>query len=90
MADYDFGRQITQGHRLTLANIFYHMPDYPDLLQEFIWQDYDLAPEFPALHGFLSFWEKEIDGTLHSVYVARREIIGAHDMRHCDVMLTLQ
>lgn len=90
MADYDFSRQITQGYRLTLANIFYHMPDYPDLLQEFIWQDYDVAPEFPELRGFLDFWETEIEGALHSVYVARRKIIGAHEVRHCDVMLTLQ
>ena len=45
-------------HRLTTAEILYHMPDHPGLLQAYIWQDYDLAPNFPELRRFLSFWEK--------------------------------
>ena len=34
-------------YRLTTAKILYHMPDHVHLLQEYIWQDYDLAPKFP-------------------------------------------
>ena len=85
----DFVREL-QGYRLTTAQIFYHMPDHPRLLQEFIWQHYDLAPKFPILHKFLDFWAHEIDGTLHSVYVAKKEIIGPTDNRFYDVELTLQ
>ena len=40
-------------YRLTTAEILYHMPDHPALLQSFIWQDLDLAPEFPVLRKFL-------------------------------------
>ena len=38
-----------KGFRLTTAQIYYHLPDHPELLQEFIWQHYDLAPKFPIL-----------------------------------------
>ena len=41
------------GYRLTTAQIFYHLPDYPQLLQEFIWQQLDVAPDFPQLKKFL-------------------------------------
>ena len=76
--------------RLTTAKIIYHMPDYQQVLQEFIWQDYDLAPKFPQLRNFLDFWTREIDGKLHSVYVAKREIITSSDYRNADWMNTLQ
>ncbi|NCO04011.1 MAG: hypothetical protein GW903_07445 [Alphaproteobacteria bacterium] len=78
------------GFRLTTAQIFYHMPDCPSLLQEFIWQNYDIAPKFPKLYGFLHFWEKKIEGSLHSVYIAKKELIGPNSRRVVDVELTLQ
>jgi uncharacterized protein Usg len=65
------------GFRLTTAQIYYYFPDYPRLLQEFLWQDYDIAPRFPKLNMFLEFWKKEIDGTLHSVYIADQKLISA-------------
>jgi uncharacterized protein Usg len=58
-------------YRLTTAEIIYHLPDYPDVLQSFIWQKLDLAPEFPELRRFLDFWSRNIDGKLHSVKVAQ-------------------
>ena len=45
-----------QGFQLTTAQIYYYFPDYPKLIQEFLWQDYDLAPKFPKLNEFLDFW----------------------------------
>jgi len=44
-----------KGYRLTTAEIVYHLPDHPALLQTFIWQKFDLAPGFPELHKFLDF-----------------------------------
>ena len=35
-------------YRLTTAEILYHMPDHPSLLQSYLWQEYDLAPESKA------------------------------------------
>ncbi len=76
--------------RLTTAQIFYHLPDYPKLLQEFVWQDYDRAPDYPKLLGFLNFWEDKIEGKLHSVYVARQQLITPSDARFADFEGTVQ
>lgn len=65
----DFSRQLND-YRLTTAEILYHMPDHPGLLQTFLWQHLDLAPKFPELHRFLDFWSHSLDGKLHSVRVA--------------------
>lgn len=85
----DFKKQL-EDYRLTTAKIIYHMPDFEDLLQEFIWQDYDLAPQYPNLNEFLQFWTREIDGKLHSVYVAKKEIVTKGDYRFADWQGTLQ
>jgi uncharacterized protein Usg len=80
---------LVQGYRLTTAEILYHMPDYPKLLQTFVWQELDIAPEYPILHRFLNFWRTNLDGKLHSVRVAVTGIIGPHEFRNAAVELTL-
>jgi uncharacterized protein Usg len=62
-------------YRLTTAEILYHMPDHPGVLQSYIWQNLDLAPQFPELHKFLDFWSRSLDGKLHSVRVAAATLI---------------
>src|SRR6266581_4681389 len=51
-------------YRLTTAEILYHLPDHPTLLQTYIWQSLDQAPRYPELHKFLAFWEKNLEGKL--------------------------
>lgn len=82
--------QLLDGYRLTVAEIFYRLPDHPSLLQTFIWQDYDLVPKYPVLHGFLTFWRENLDGELHSVRVASREVSAPDDIRVVDAQVTLQ
>jgi uncharacterized protein Usg len=67
-------RQLN-GYRLTTAEILYHLPDHPGLLQTYVWQDLDLAPKYPILSRFLAFWERELDGKLHSVRVGSTGLI---------------
>jgi uncharacterized protein Usg len=71
-----------QGYRMTTAEILYHLPDHPHLLQSFIWQQLDLAPDFPGLRKFLDFWAHNIDGKLHSVKVAHAPLVTPGRMRH--------
>jgi uncharacterized protein Usg len=78
-----------RGYRLTTAEILYHMPDHPDLLQSYIWQDLDQAPKFPVLTKFLHFWETNLDGRLHSVRVAARGLFSAAEMKHIGNEFTL-
>jgi uncharacterized protein Usg len=77
-------------YRLTTAEILYHMPDHPWLLQTYLWQEYDIAPEFPVLHRFLGFWEKNLEGRLHSVKVASLSLIRPSETRFSSAYLTLQ
>ena len=70
-----------RGYSLTTAEILYYMPDHRELLQTFIWQDYDLAPRFPKLIRFLDFWTHNLDGPLASVRVAHSSLVRAAEMR---------
>jgi uncharacterized protein Usg len=81
-------RQLRR-YRLTTAEILYHLPDHPSLLQSYTWQDYDLAPEFPVLRRFLDFWRDSIEGRLHSVSVASTRVITVGEFRPTKSYLTL-
>ena len=70
-----------QGYRLTTAEILYHMPDHPSLLQTFVWQALDIAPRYPIFSKFLSFWEKKIEARLHSVRIANVGLIAPAEFR---------
>jgi uncharacterized protein Usg len=70
-------------YRLTTAEILYHLPDHPVLLQSFVWQNLDIAPKFPVLNQFLAFWEKEIEGKLHSVKVASAKLVVPAQFVYC-------
>jgi uncharacterized protein Usg len=80
MVDRDFAYQM-RGWSLTTAEIMYRLPDYRDILQTFIWQDYDLAPKFPRLIKFLDFWSHNLDGPLASVRVAHHGLMGPAELR---------
>jgi len=78
-----------RGYRLTTAEILYHLPDHPHLLQSFLWQKLDLAPRYPELRRFLDFWARNLDGKLHSVKVAQAALIAPPRWRHAAVSLSL-
>ncbi len=88
-------RQLTSlqrqldGYRLTTAEILYHLPDHPKVIQSYVWQDLDIAPQYPVLTKFLDFWVREIEGKLHSVRVGSAKLVGPSEMRHTDHMLHL-
>ena len=71
-----------QRYRLTTAEILYHLPDHPALLQSFVWQKIDLCPEFPLLRRFLDFWERNIEGKLHSVRICHASILEPRELRY--------
>jgi len=81
-------RQL-RGFSLTTAEILYRRPDYPRLLQSYIWQDFDIAPKFPELLNFLNFWEANLDGPLYRVRVAHRRLITPQEFRFVDGELRL-
>lgn len=80
---------MLRDYRLTTAEILYHFPDHPALLQTYVWQELDLAPKFPTLKKFLAFWERELDGKLHSVKVMHAEIITAREFKLVNAPLVI-
>lgn len=73
---------IVPEYHMTTAEILYHLPDHPSLLQTYIWQELDLSPKFPELHRFLTFWERELDGKLHSVSIASYELVTPKEISY--------
>lgn len=88
MISADFRRQL-QGYGLTTAQILYRRPDQQWLLQTYIWQDYDLCPVFPELNRFLAFWQRQLDGPLHSVTVAHSNLIKPAEIKAIDGVFRL-
>lgn len=80
---------MLKGYGLTTAEILYHMPDHPHLLQSYVWQDYDLAPQFPVLFKFIDFWRSQLDGPLHSIAYTHRRLIAPNEWRNVSGELAL-
>jgi uncharacterized protein Usg len=88
MTDAALLRQL-EGFSLTTAEILYCLPDYPRLLQSYVWQEYDLAPRFPRLTEFLGFWTTNLDGALYRVRVAHRRLIAPQEFNFIEGELRL-
>ena len=73
---------MLKGYGLTTAQIYYRMPDYQRVLNAYLWQAYDLAPDYPKLFDFIEFWQKEIEGPLHSVQFSHRKLIAPGEWRN--------
>ncbi|ATG35592.1 MULTISPECIES: usg protein [Phaeobacter] len=73
---------MLKGYGLTTAEMTYHMPDHTHVLNTFVWQEYDLAPDHPRLFEFIEFWNREIDGPLHSVRFTHRKMISPGEWRN--------
>jgi uncharacterized protein Usg len=65
------------------------MPDHPALLQSYVWQSYDLPPDYPELRRFLEFWRLNLDGAVHSVRVAHSTPFARPHYRHVDCSFLL-
>lgn len=82
MRDHAELELMLKGYGLTTAEILYRMPDHKTVLQTFIWQDYDLAPKFPVLFGFIDFWKSKLEGPLHSITYVHRRLIAPNEWRN--------
>ena len=83
METSDFETQL-RGGRLTTTEVLYYMPDHPALLQRFMWQTLDIAPDFPRVHRFLDFWRREIDAVIHSVTIGAVGLVSPARIRFRD------
>lgn len=70
-------------HKWTVASVqvVYYIPDYLNLVNEFVWQTEDQLPEYPRITRFLDYWDKNIDGPIKEVYIYDHE---ESKIRHVD------
>lgn len=80
--DYTETELMLKGYGLTTAQFFYRMPDFRNVLNVFIWQEYDLFPDYPELFRFVEYWQANIDDPLHSVAFTHRKEIRATQWRN--------
>ena len=81
---------MLKGYGLTTAQIFYRLPDFRNILNTFVWQEYDLAPDYPRLFKFIEFWQEKIEGPLHSVRFVHRKLIAPGEWRNVAGEFTVQ
>ena len=51
------------------VQVVYYIPDYLNLVNEFIWQTRDQLPDYLRIERFLDYWDKNIDGPIKEVYI---------------------
>ena len=66
---------------LATVQVIYHIPDHIHILNEFSWQTKDRLPEYPRIHEFLDYWDKNIDGPIKEAYIYDHE---ESKIRHVD------
>ena len=64
---------ILKKRTVASVQVVYYIPDYMNLVNEFIWQTEDQLPEYPRITRFLDYWDKNIDGPIKEVYIYDHE-----------------
>jgi len=68
--------KILSNDKLVTLQIYYYLPDFNNIVQEFIWQYTDVKPEFNRTHSFLSYWHENIDAEIQNIYLAHCDYWG--------------
>ena len=58
---------------LITLNVYYWLPDYQNILQQFVWQTLDTKPKYPRVHKFLNYWHNNIDAIVNEVQICESE-----------------
>ena len=51
------------------VQVVYYIPDYLNIVNEFIWQTKDQKPDYPRIEQFLDYWDKNIDGPIKEAFI---------------------
>lgn len=61
---------IIKNKSLVTIDVFYYIPEYPSIVNEFIWQTEDYVPDIPRIHQFLNYWKNENLAVIKDVLVS--------------------
>ncbi|MGA1047163.1 MAG: hypothetical protein ACO3UU_04080 [Minisyncoccia bacterium] len=63
---------------LVSLRVFYYMPDYRDIIQEFMWQTMDIKPKYPRVNKFLNYWKENIEAVIADIEMIETEKISKY------------
>ena len=72
---------IIEQWTLASVQVVYYIPNFPHIVNEFMWQTDDQRPDFPRIERFLNYWDRYIDGPIKEVYIYDHE---KHNVRVVD------
>ena len=78
----DFTRE-----RLATLQVYYYLPDYNSVIQEFVWQYEDIQPKFPRTHVFLQHWAENIDAVIQEAILTHINKYGKKEIRRVDAWI---
>lgn len=52
---------------LVTLDIFYYMPDHSSIINEFVWQTEDFAPDYQRVQRFLHHWHRNVQAVIQEV-----------------------
>lgn len=58
---------------LVSLRVYYYMPDYRDIIQEFMWQTMDIKPKYPRVNKFLNYWKENIEAVIADIEMIETE-----------------
>jgi len=64
---------IIKRKTLITLNVYYWLPDYENILQQFMWQTVDVKPKYPRVNKFLNYWHNNIDAIINEVQISESE-----------------
>ena len=64
---------IIRNKTLVTLNVYYWMPDYDNILQQFVWQTMDVKPKYPRINKFLDYWHNNIEAIVSEIQKCESE-----------------
>ena len=64
---------IIRNRTLVTLNVYYWMPDYDNILQQFVWQTMDVKPKYPRINKFLDYWHNNIEAIVSEIQICESE-----------------
>ncbi len=58
---------------LVTMEVIYHMPDHPDILQSFLWQNEDIVPDYPKAKTFVEHWIENIEAKINRILLGHKQ-----------------
>ncbi len=64
-------QKILTGWEFVLIRVYYYVPDYTKIINEFIWQTIDKPYEYPRIRKFLNYWKNNIEAVIKEIEIER-------------------